>query len=101
MALPMSSEFVVHVHSLGKCYQIYDAPHDRLKQSIVPRLQRALQPITRLRGVGMKPRQYFREFWALRDLTFEVASGETLGIIGQNGSGKSTLLQLIAGTLTP
>ena len=101
MALPMSSEFVVHVHSLGKCYQIYDAPHDRLKQSIVPRLQRALQPITRLRGVGMKPRQYFREFWALRDLTFDVASGETLGIIGQNGSGKSTLLQLIAGTLTP
>lgn len=82
----------IRVEGLGKCYQIYDSPRDRLKQYIVPRLQRV---------VSYPPRKYFREFWALRDISFEVEKGESVGIIGRNGCGKSTLLQLIAGTLTP
>jgi lipopolysaccharide transport system ATP-binding protein len=80
----MSSEVSIKVERLSKCYQIYGKPRDRLLQML-------------MRG----RRQYFQEFWALRDISFEVRRGETVGIIGRNGSGKSTLLQLICGTLTP
>jgi lipopolysaccharide transport system ATP-binding protein len=88
----MSSEIAIKVENLSKCYQIYAQPHDRLKQSIYPRLQRLS---------GKQPQQYFREFWALKDVSFEIKKGETVGIIGRNGSGKSTLLQMICGTLNP
>lgn len=87
----MSSEIAIQIENLSKCYQIYDKPDDRLKQSVVPRLQRAL---------GMQPKQYYREFWALKDVSLEVKKGETVGIIGRNGSGKSTLLQIICNTLS-
>ena len=89
---PRADDLAIRVENLSKCYQIYDAPHDRLRQFVMPRLQRFFG-----RAVG----NYHREFWALRDVSFEVAKGETVGIIGRNGAGKSTLLQLICGTLTP
>jgi lipopolysaccharide transport system ATP-binding protein len=87
-----SNNVTIKVEDLGKCYHIYNQPQDRLKQSIIPRLQ-ALS--------GRPPKSYFREFWALQNVSFEVRKGETVGIIGRNGSGKSTLLQLICGTLSP
>lgn len=88
----MSSEIAIKVDNLAKCYQIYQLPHDRLKQFFLPHLQ----------GWLGKPRKtYFKEFWALKNVSFEIKRGETVGIIGRNGSGKSTLLQLICGTLHP
>ncbi|PZQ00936.1 MAG: sugar ABC transporter ATP-binding protein [Variovorax paradoxus] len=87
-----SSNVAIKVDGLSKCYQIYDRPKDRLKQFVMPRLRRMQ---------GKAPIQYFREFWALRDVSFEVRKGEVVGIIGRNGSGKSTLLQIICGTLNP
>lgn len=88
----MSSDFAIRVEDLGKCYQIYETPRDRLKQFILPRMQGL---------VGRTPAQYYREFWALRGISFDVRRGETVGIVGRNGSGKSTLLHMICGTLSP
>lgn len=87
-----ADNIAIKVEHLSKCYQIYTAPRDRLKQFVLPRLQRL---------AGQMPCQYYREFWALKDVSFEVKKGETVGIIGRNGSGKSTLLQMICGTLNP
>ena len=86
----MSSDISIKVENLSKCYQIYDQPRDRLKQFVLPRLQRV---------AGLLPKQYYREFWALKDVSFDDKKGESVGVIGRNGSGKSTLLQIITGTL--
>jgi lipopolysaccharide transport system ATP-binding protein len=87
-----SNDIAIRVEGLSKCYEIYAKPRDRLKQFLLRRLQRLL---------GIEPKQYFREFWAVKDVSFEIKKGETVGIIGRNGSGKSTLLQMICGTLSP
>ena len=79
-----SDDIAIRVHELGKCYQVYDDRSDRLKQALL---------------LGRK--KYYREFWALKNVSFEVPRGQTFGIMGCNGSGKSTLLQLVTGTLTP
>ena len=87
-----SSEYSIRVEGLSKRYEIYAQPVDRLKQMTLPRIQRATH---------RPARTYFKEFWALRDVSFDVRRGETVGIVGRNGSGKSTLLQMICGTLHP
>lgn len=74
----------LRVESISKQYRIYNRPSDRLKETV-----------TRGRWKA------HREFWALKDISFEVEAGTTTGIIGPNGSGKSTLLQIITGTLEP
>jgi len=78
------NDVVIRCQQAGKCYKIYDNPKDRLKQAIW----------------GGR-RKYYRDFWALRDVGFELRRGDSLGVIGRNGGGKSTLLQLVCGTVSP
>ena len=82
----MSSDnnIAIKVDNVGKCYEMYGKPSHRLWQTLT-----------------MGHKQFYKEFWALKNVSFEVKKGECVGIIGRNGSGKSTLLQIIAGTLTP
>jgi lipopolysaccharide transport system ATP-binding protein len=80
----MSFDIAISVSGLSKCFEIYDKPFNRLKQII-----------------GRDKKKYYKEFWALKNISFDVMRGETVGIVGKNGSGKSTLLQLICGTLNP
>jgi len=74
----------LRVEKVSKQYRIYERPGDRLKESLSRGLLRR-----------------HKEFWALRDVEFEIEAGTTVGIIGPNGCGKSTLLQIISGTLAP
>ena len=70
--------------NVSKMYCMYGAPSDRLKEMAWP-----------------GRRSFHREFWALRDVSFQVARGESFGVIGPNGSGKSTLLEILTGILQP
>jgi lipopolysaccharide transport system ATP-binding protein len=85
-----SDDIAISINSLSKCYEIYEAPGDRLKQFLLPRFRRA---------VGRSNKDYYSEFWALKNVSFTVKKGESVGILGRNG--KSTLLQMICGTLSP
>lgn len=85
-------DIAIRVDSVSKRYELYDRPSDQLKQFLFPRLQQYTR---------QKQKKYYREFWALSDVSLEVRRGEAFGVVGRNGCGKSTLLQIIAGTLTP
>jgi lipopolysaccharide transport system ATP-binding protein len=84
-SLSLSEDWAIIARGLGKTYHVYGAPQRRLLQGL------------RRKGRG----SYDREVVALSNLDFEVARGETVGIVGRNGCGKTTLLQLVAGTLAP
>jgi len=75
---------MIEFSRVSKSYSIYAAPRDRLKELAT-----------------FNTRSFHRDFWALRDVSFEVRRGETFCIVGENGSGKSTLLQICAGILPP
>jgi lipopolysaccharide transport system ATP-binding protein len=92
VSLMSSDDIAICVTNLSKRYEIYESPRDRLKQFLLPKIQKKFRK---------SEKQYFRDFWALKDVSFVVKKGETVGIIGRNGCGKSTLLQMICGTLTP
>ena len=79
-----NSDIVLSVKNVSKCFEMYEKPVHRLYQTLC---------------AGKK--KFYKEFWALRDISFDVHRGECVGIIGRNGAGKSTLLQIITGTLAP
>jgi ABC-type polysaccharide/polyol phosphate transport system ATPase subunit len=80
----MTAEPAIRVNGVSKRFRLYHERNESLKVSL-------------LRG----RRARFEEFWALRDVTFDVVAGSTFGLIGENGSGKSTLLKCIARILRP
>ncbi|OFY47401.1 MAG: hypothetical protein A2W85_01695 [Bacteroidetes bacterium GWF2_41_31] len=79
-----NSDLAIKVSSLSKVYPLYNTPRDRLKEALHP-----------------KRKKYHHDFYALKDLSFEIRKGDTVGIIGQNGSGKSTLLKILSNVLSP
>lgn len=79
------SSVVVRVNDITKIYKIYNNPKDRFKEAL---------------GFD-KNKQYFKNFYALKNVSFEVGKGEIVGIVGRNGSGKSTILKILTGVLNP
>jgi ABC-type polysaccharide/polyol phosphate transport system ATPase subunit len=74
----------IATQGLGKSYRLYDRPMDRLREIL-----------------SFGRHSHGHDVWALKDVTFSVAKGEMLGIVGRNGAGKSTLLRVLAGRLKP
>lgn len=80
----MENDIVIQVDGLSKLFSLYERPSDRLKEAL-----------------HLSGSKRHRDFFAIRNISFVVRQGESLGVIGRNGSGKSTLLKILAGVLTP
>lgn len=79
------TEDAIHFNDVGKAYKLYSRPFHRVAEALFPKYSDRLH----------------QKFHALKQVSFTVKKGQTVGIIGQNGSGKSTLLQIVCGILTP
>ena len=77
-------DIAVKIENLTKSYKMYENNHSRLKEAIHP-----------------FKKKYHEEFFAIKNVSFDVVKGQTVGILGKNGSGKSTLLKMITGVLNP
>ncbi len=80
----MRKSLAIQAYHLSKKYRLYKEPLDRLKEAL-----------------SVFGKKYHEDFYALKDVSFEIKKGETVGIIGRNGSGKSTLLKILTGVVMP
>ncbi|MBQ7677287.1 MAG: ATP-binding cassette domain-containing protein, partial [Lachnospiraceae bacterium] len=80
----MNADYAIRVKDVTKVYRLYNRNRDRV-----------------IDALGLSKTKHYREHYALKHLSFDVAKGETVGIIGTNGSGKSTILKIITGVLSP
>jgi lipopolysaccharide transport system ATP-binding protein len=81
------SDIAVHMQNLGKMYRLYRSQGDKVLDAF---------------GINrwlFWRKNYYQEFWALREITLDIRVGERLGIIGRNGAGKSTLLKILCGNV--
>lgn len=78
------SDIVIKVENVSKIYKLYNKPIDRLKESL-----------------SLSKKKYCNEYYALKNIAFEINKGDTVGIVGSNGAGKSTLLKIITGVVNP
>lgn len=81
-----NNDVVIRVDHVSKCFEMYEKPRHRLQQMLFGK---------------MLHKRWYKEFWALKDISFDIHRGEAIGLIGKNGAGKSTILQIITGTLQP
>lgn len=77
------SEAVISLSHITKIYKLYDRPQDRFKETF-----------------SLTHKKYSKDFYALRDISFDIRRGESVGFVGKNGSGKSTLLKILTGVLS-
>lgn len=78
------SDIAIRAKNISKVYKLYDKKSDMVKEAL-----------------SISKQKYYKDFYALDNISFEVMKGETVGIIGVNGSGKSTLLKIITGVSSP
>ncbi|MFP3565437.1 ABC transporter ATP-binding protein [Paraburkholderia sp. SIMBA_030] len=97
----MSSQIVIRASGVTKGFSSYELPADRLKQGALSLVSRILPTQLGRECARAQSETYGKMFWALNGVSFDVAKGETIGVIGRNGSGKSTLLQIVCQTLNP
>ena len=77
-------ETVINLAHITKIYRLYNRPQDRFKETF-----------------SLSHKKYSRDFYALKDISFQIERGESVGFVGKNGSGKSTLLKILTGVLSP